>query len=113
MNPNARLIMLGADSETRGSIAAVVDAYREHGLFRRWPIDYLPTHGDGGAARNAALALGALRRFGVLLAQQRRAQRWMWTSACRWRASSAAKRRKAPSVSAALRAALPSPCVGR
>ena len=73
MNPNARLIMLGADSETRGSIAAVVDAYREHGLFRRWPIDYLPTHGDGGAARNAALALGAFRRFALLLARHRHA----------------------------------------
>ena len=73
MNPNPRLIMLGVDSETRGSIAAVVDAYREHGLFRRWPIDYLPTHGDGGAARNAALALGALRRFALLLARHRHA----------------------------------------
>jgi len=64
--------MLGAENETRGSIAAVVDAYRAHGLFQRWPIDYLPTHGDGGPARNAALALGALRRFAVLLARQRR-----------------------------------------
>ena len=27
MNANPRLIMLGAENETRGSIAAVVDAY--------------------------------------------------------------------------------------
>ena len=73
MNPNPRLIMLGSGSETRGSIAAVVDAYREHGLFRRWPIDYLPTHGDASAARNAALTLDAFRRFALLLARHRHA----------------------------------------
>ena len=68
-----RLIMLGAEHETRGSIAGVVDAYRAHGLFQRWPIDYLPTHGQGGAGRNAALALDSLRRFAVLLARHRNA----------------------------------------
>jgi glycosyltransferase involved in cell wall biosynthesis len=35
--------MLGAAPETRGSIAAVVSTYRTHGLFKRWPIRYLPT----------------------------------------------------------------------
>jgi glycosyltransferase involved in cell wall biosynthesis len=73
MNANPRLIMLGAENETRGSIAAVVDAYRAHGLFRLWPIDYLPTHGDGSAARNAALLLSAMRRFTLLLARNRHA----------------------------------------
>ncbi len=34
--------MLGAPPETRGSIAAVVDTYRACGLFKRWPIRYLP-----------------------------------------------------------------------
>jgi glycosyltransferase involved in cell wall biosynthesis len=67
-----RLLMLGAAPETRGSIAAVVDAYRAHGLFERWPIDYLATHGDGSLARNAALALKALRRLVVLFTQHRR-----------------------------------------
>jgi glycosyltransferase involved in cell wall biosynthesis len=68
----SRLVMLGAAPETRGSIAAVVECYRAHGLFKRWSIDYLPTHGDGGAARNVALALDALRRFAWLLAQHGR-----------------------------------------
>lgn len=68
-----RLIMLGAGNETRGSIAAVVEAYRAHGLFRRWPIDYLTTHGEAGARRNAGLAFGAMRRLGLLLARHRRA----------------------------------------
>jgi glycosyltransferase involved in cell wall biosynthesis len=61
--------MLGAAPETHGSIAAAVDAYRAHGLFKRWPIEYLPTHGGGGPARNAGLAFDALRRFAALLAR--------------------------------------------
>ena len=73
MSAYSRLIMLGAESETRGSIAAVVDAYRAQGLFQRWPIEYLATHGDRGAAANAGLALDGLRRFALLLARHRRA----------------------------------------
>jgi glycosyltransferase involved in cell wall biosynthesis len=69
MSSYTRLVMLGAAPETRGSIAAAVDAYRLHGLFKRWPIEYLPTHGDGGPARNAGLAFDALRRFAALLAR--------------------------------------------
>jgi glycosyltransferase involved in cell wall biosynthesis len=68
-----RLIMLGAAPETRGSIAAVVDAYRSQGLFARWPIDHLAVHCGGGARRSAALAAGAMRDFALLLARHRRA----------------------------------------
>ncbi len=68
----SRLVMLGAAPETLGSIAAVVECYRAHGLFKRWSIDYLPTYGDAGAPRSVALALGALRRFAWLLAQHGR-----------------------------------------
>lgn len=67
-----RLVMLGAAPETRGSFGSVVGAYRAHGLFKRWRIDYLATHGDGGAARNAARVLSALREFLLLLARERR-----------------------------------------
>jgi glycosyltransferase involved in cell wall biosynthesis len=81
MKPYSRLIMLGAAPETRGSIATVVEAYRAHGLFERWPIDYLATHGDGGLARNAALAFKALRRLVALLAQHRRIALHMHTEA--------------------------------
>lgn len=63
-----RLIMLGAAPGTRGSVAAVVEAYRLHGLFRRWPVDYIATHGEGGAMENALTTLRALRRFSGLLA---------------------------------------------
>src|SRR5262245_22499022 len=67
-----RLVMLGAAPETRGSIAAVVDAYRAHGLFARWPIDHLAVHCDGGARRSAQLAALAFRDFAVLAAKHRR-----------------------------------------
>jgi glycosyltransferase involved in cell wall biosynthesis len=81
-NPSyPRLAMLGAAPETRSGIAAVIDAYRAHGLFKRWPIDYVPTHGDGGVARNAGLALRSLRDFGVLLARHRRLAVHLHTSA--------------------------------
>jgi len=72
MNSYSRLVMLGAAPETRGSIAAVVESYKTHGLFKRWPIEYLATHGDGGPVRNAALAIDALRRFALLLARHGR-----------------------------------------
>lgn len=67
-----RLAMLGAAPETRGSIAAVIDAYRAHGLFKRWPVEYLCSHRAGGPARNAALVLGALKDLGMLIARHHR-----------------------------------------
>jgi len=71
-SPELRLVMLGASPETRSSAAAVVDAYRTHGLLKRWPIDYIATHGDVGALGNLLLALKALRRFAELLWRHRR-----------------------------------------
>jgi glycosyltransferase involved in cell wall biosynthesis len=72
IRPYPRIAMLGAAPETRGSIAAVIDAYRAHGLFRRWPIDFLPTHGAGGHAQAAALSARALRDMALLLARHRK-----------------------------------------
>jgi glycosyltransferase involved in cell wall biosynthesis len=66
-----RLVMLGAAPETRGSIAAVVAAYRAHGLFKRWPIDYVATHCDGSFTQRSALALKAARSLVLALAQGR------------------------------------------
>lgn len=67
-----RLAMIGAAPGTRGSIAAVVEAYGAHGLLKRWPIEYLATHGEGGVLGDARLTLLALRRFALLLARHRR-----------------------------------------
>ena len=61
----SRIAMLGAAPETRGAIAAVVDAYRTHGLLKRWPGNGDPASlasarsGAGGALGSApASALG-------------------------------------------------------
>lgn len=77
----SRLVMLGAAPETRGSIASVVDAYRRHGLFNRWQIDYIATHGQGGAIRNLGHAPHALGAFAALLARERRLAVHLHTSA--------------------------------
>jgi glycosyltransferase involved in cell wall biosynthesis len=69
--PGPRLIMFGAAPETRGSIAAVVDTYRAHGLFKRWPVEYLATHGDGSLPARAALAFKAARGLTSALLQGR------------------------------------------
>ncbi|HWI37914.1 MAG TPA: glycosyltransferase family 4 protein [Burkholderiales bacterium] len=58
----SHIAMLGVAPETRSGIATVVDAYRSHGLFQRWPLSYLATD-------NVAKAAHA---FGSLLAQHRR-----------------------------------------
>lgn len=68
---NPRLVMLGPAPEAHGAVAAVVEAYRAHGLFRRWSIDYLAFYGAPGARRSLAAALGALGRFIALIAAER------------------------------------------
>ena len=73
--------MLGAAPETRGSIAAVVEAYRANGLFHRWPIEYIATHGDGTRPERVKLALRALRSFGERLARERRVAVHLHTAA--------------------------------
>ncbi|MGH8707234.1 MAG: glycosyltransferase family 4 protein [Burkholderiales bacterium] len=64
--------MLGTAFETRGGIAAVVNAYRAQELFARWPIDYVPTHRDGGTLRKLMTAVKALLKVLGLLARHRR-----------------------------------------
>jgi glycosyltransferase involved in cell wall biosynthesis len=68
----SRIAMLGVAPETRSPITPVVDAYRANGLFQRWPVTYIPTHGEGGFTDNAVRLAKAAREFGELLAQHRR-----------------------------------------
>jgi glycosyltransferase involved in cell wall biosynthesis len=68
-----RLIMLGTAFDTRGGISAVVNTYRAHGLFERWPIEYIATHCDGTPWRKLATAADAARRLVVSLACDRNA----------------------------------------
>jgi glycosyltransferase involved in cell wall biosynthesis len=73
---NLRLVMIGPSAETRSSAAATVALYREHGLFERWPVRYLTTHGGSGepgsALRAPLVTLRAVRDFGELLGEHRR-----------------------------------------
>ncbi len=64
-----RILMLGAAPQTRGSIAAVVDGYRAHGLFKRWPLTYVATHGDGGLLHSMQLYAKAVKQFAGALAE--------------------------------------------
>jgi len=72
MSEKARLVMLGAAPETRGGVAAAVEAYRADGLFKRWPIDYIATCSASGYRADAALFWNAVRRFGELAGRHRR-----------------------------------------
>ena len=65
----SRILMLGAAPQTRGSIAAVVDGYRTHGLFARWPVTYIATHGDGNIVQRVRMYGTAVRDFGFALGQ--------------------------------------------
>ena len=77
----SRLLMLGAAPETRGSISAVIDAYRAGGLFKRWPIDYLASHSDGPALEQLKIAAKALRALAAPLLEQRRVALHLHTTA--------------------------------
>jgi glycosyltransferase involved in cell wall biosynthesis len=67
-----RIVMLGTAFETRGGVAAVLEAYRAEGLFERWPVDYIATHCDGGRGAKLLAAVRGLRRFVALIARHRR-----------------------------------------
>jgi glycosyltransferase involved in cell wall biosynthesis len=58
----SHIAMLGVAPETRSGVATVVEAYRAHGLFKRWPVTYIDT----------ASLPSAVHTFGSLLAQHRR-----------------------------------------
>lgn len=61
------IVMVGTHHDTKGGIASVVNVYRAHGLFDRWPVEYVPSHADGSAAHKlAVLARGWIRYVGLL-----------------------------------------------
>jgi glycosyltransferase involved in cell wall biosynthesis len=49
--------MIGPAREVRGGVSAMVNVYFAHGLFERWPAEYLASHCDGSKARKAWQAL--------------------------------------------------------
>lgn len=63
------IVMLGTTS--KGGVWSVIDVYRHHGLFERWPIIHLSTHCDGGAARKIACVARAMAVYVRLLVRGR------------------------------------------
>ena len=45
-NPS-HVVMVGTRFETKSEVGAVLNAYREAGLFERWPVDYVESHREG------------------------------------------------------------------
>jgi glycosyltransferase involved in cell wall biosynthesis len=66
-----RLLMLGPVADGRDAVATVVNAYRAHRLFERWPIDYVATYSDAGLLENARLLARALGRFVATVCRER------------------------------------------
>jgi len=62
------VLMVGTDPASLGGIRAVVQGYRDGGLFERFPVTYVATHRDGSAWRKLTRALGGWARTGVCLA---------------------------------------------
>lgn len=66
-----QIIVLGTAPDARSGIAAVVQVYMAHGLFRRWNARYLPTHADGDKLAKARIAARSWLVFlGLLLARR-------------------------------------------
>jgi glycosyltransferase involved in cell wall biosynthesis len=71
MNKSKRIVMLGTGFATRGGISSVVNVYREAGLFERFQIIYISTHGDGGVLLKLRLCIAALLRYSSLLVRRK------------------------------------------
>ncbi len=66
------VVMVGtAYDSPRGGVAAVVDVYRQAGLFERVPVRYLTSHREGGVARKVGVLIGAWAMYLALLASGR------------------------------------------
>jgi glycosyltransferase involved in cell wall biosynthesis len=55
-----RVLMMGPTFDQRGGIASVVSQYRNAGLFRDYPVEFIATHCDGSAAAKTRIAIAGL-----------------------------------------------------
>lgn len=62
------VLMVGTDPASLGGIRAVVQSYRDAGLFERFPVTYVATHRDGGPWRKLTRAFGGWARAALSLA---------------------------------------------
>lgn len=47
MTTPSHVVMVGTRFETKSEVGAVLNAYRDAGLFERWPVDYVESHREG------------------------------------------------------------------
>lgn len=66
---HSRILMIGAAPGAPGGVGAVAESYRAHGLFSRWPIEYLATGAGASIAEDAKTYAKALARFPLALAR--------------------------------------------
>ena len=62
-----KILMVGTSLGTKGGISSVVRVYADAGLFKRYRVQYLATHCDGGAIAKLGAMLGAYARFVAML----------------------------------------------
>jgi glycosyltransferase involved in cell wall biosynthesis len=67
------ILMAGTSPETKGGVAAVINAYKHGGLFDRWRITYVRSHVDehGKTLNKLIVAMAALAKYVSLLATNR------------------------------------------
>jgi glycosyltransferase involved in cell wall biosynthesis len=71
MTPS-HVVMVGTSFETRSEVGSVLHAYRDAGLFERWPVEYLESHREGSKlARCRDAAKSLLVFFGMVLREPR------------------------------------------
>ena len=67
MNMPSHVVMVGTRFETKSEVGAVLNAYREAGLFERWPVDYVESHREGSKVLRYLKAFDGLCVFVAML----------------------------------------------
>src|SRR3954466_15296355 len=73
MQAPSHVVMVGTSFETRSEVGSVIHAYRDAGLFERWPVDYVESHREGTKLVRYLKAFDGLCLFIALLCRHPRA----------------------------------------
>ena len=73
MHSPSHIVMVGTSFETRSDTGAALRAYRDAGLFGRWPVDYVVSHREGSWLVRALKALDGLLVFFAMACRHPRA----------------------------------------
>ena len=65
------VLMLGTSLQTRGGVSRVACTYRDEGVFARWNVAYLATHGSGTIVRKLCIMFGAIGSYAARLVLHR------------------------------------------